>query len=212
MTPIHLSKTLVTANAANICQSQPLLAAGDLTLNGTTVVAGVANLLTPRRVLFTPAGAEAGKIATIYGYNLPGVPLTETVTLVSNPSTVASSLDYQYITRIAINAALTSTITVGTNGSGATDWLMPSFHLTPFRMDLRTRLSGSVTYDLETTQDDYWTAATPTTIANAQKVLTGETTATDVALDQPVRGWRVLITAGTGTITIDAIQSGIANY
>jgi len=230
MRPVSLTKTLAAASANNICLSQALAAAGNLNLNGSTSVAaqGTAGtfgfipkqavLDTQRRILFTPAGAEAGKIATIIGTNDSGAIISETLTMVSNPSTVASALDYKTVLQISFAVALASTITVGTNTTGSTVWVMPNFHLTPFAVDVRSQVSGSVTFQGETTDDDFFTAINNaglvnlTPAVNAATIIASGTTAAVTALTSPFRGFRLTVTTGTGTVTAQFEQAGIVNY
>lgn len=208
MQTVRITKALTAGVVDVIAASQPVAGAGDLTLTASPVA-----LDTPRRILFTPAGADAGKIATVYGYNAASSPITEAVTLVSSPSTIATNLDFQYVTRIAISAALAGNIRVGTNTVGSTQWFMPNFHMSAFNVDIWTQIaSGSANYNVETTQDDYWNAVTPTTIPRIVAVLNAAAAAAQTILDTAVTGYRLTINSGTGTVSMEATQAGIVDY
>lgn len=113
---------LTAASANAIATSQTPLAAGNLTLNGASVVSGVAVLDTARRVLFTPAGAEGTNVTvwTIYGTDWSNNAVSETVAGVNNPSTASTKYDYKTVTRIAVNKAQAGAVTVGTSGVAST--------------------------------------------------------------------------------------------
>lgn len=123
-TPIVLNGAAGTATANNICTSQTPSGAGALTLNGTTVTSGVANLGSMLYVYITSAGNDSARTFTIsgYGYNASGGPyaITETITG-ANTSTVSSTKLYQTINSIAISGASAAAVTVGTYGTATLD-------------------------------------------------------------------------------------------
>lgn len=101
-------------------------------------------------------------------------------------------------------------IDITQTGTGATSWIMPNFHMTPFNLDATVQVSGSVTWNFETTNDKYWTvpAASP---VNVTEVIQGSTIGQPVNLTAPVTGYRFNVTAGSGTLTAQAVQAGITN-
>jgi len=229
MRPITLSKVLVAASATNICASQALAAAGFLNLNGSTSVAasGVSGgfgyvpkqavLDTQRRVLFTSGGNDSTKTATIIGTNDYGGVIAENVTL-ANATTATSLLDYKTVLSIFVNGAIATTITVGTNTTGSTPWIMPNYDLDPFAANVATQVSGSVTFQGETTLDDYFTEPNNVGIGNltptinvAAPIIASGSAANVTALVSPFRGFRLTVTAGTGTVTAQFLQAGIIN-
>lgn len=123
-TRLVLNGAAGTATANNICLSQTPGGAGNLTLNGTTVTSGVANLGSMVYVYITSAGNDSGVTFTIsgYGYNASGGPyaISETITG-ANASTVSSSKQYMSITQIAISGGAAGAITVGTYGAATLD-------------------------------------------------------------------------------------------
>jgi hypothetical protein len=206
MQPIRFTKVVATPSATAIAASQTPTGAGNLTLTATPVV-----LTTGRQVLFTCGGSDAGRTFTLYGTNEDGGLIQENVAG-SNGSTTTSVLSYKTVTQISVDAAMAGTITVGTNANGSSKWYMPNFHLTPFALNITTELSGSVTYQLESTLDDYWTPVTPTAQPHVSTLLASGSSAAVTAVTNPVVGWRVTITAGTGTLSVQADQAGITNY
>jgi hypothetical protein len=95
-------------------------------------------------------------------------------------------------------------------GTGTTSWIMPNFHLTPFNVGIPVQVSGSVTWNLETTNDKYWTVP-PASPVNVTEVVQASTIAQTVVLTVPVTGYRFNITAGSGTLTAQGVQAGITN-
>lgn len=215
MTPVTLTKVLPTASAAGICKGQTLAAAGNLTLDGTLVSGGVADLGTQRRVAFISAGDDSKATATLYGTREGGAVINEALPL-TNKGTATTVLDFLNVATIAVDSKIASTVTVGTSGTGSTPWIMPNFHLTPFDLTLNTELTGSVTYNLETTQDDYWTPPRSnydvTPQPNVYEVVQGATAAAVNVLNTAVTGYRLTITSGTGTLAAQGTQAGISNY
>lgn len=212
MEPVTVQKALTSASANCICLSQTPAGAGNLTINGAAASGGVATLDTQRRVLLTVAADESGKTFTFYGTNDDGQPIQQAF---AGPTsgTKATDLDFLTITRISVSAALAGAVTVGTNTTGSTPWKNPSWHLTPFEIDYTTDvLSGSVTYNLETTLDNYFKPATPTVVPIVRPtVINGATGSSDLQITSPIRGWRATVTAGTGTVRAKAIQAGLTN-
>jgi hypothetical protein len=96
---------------------------------------------------------------------------------------------------------------------------MPNYHVTPFTLDIESVVSGTVTYSIETTMDDYFTPpgqvqargytgivlVRPTTVA-------ASSASSSLVITAPCRGWRATITAGAGSVSIEAMQAGITNY
>ena len=113
-------------------------------------------------------------------------------------------------------AATAGNVTIGTNTTGSTDWFVPNYDMTPFVMAFTTQLSGSATWNFETTNDlDYFDPPNGTNAGmvapNVTAVVQGATIAQQVGLSAPVTGWRITITAGTGTLTVQGQQAGITN-
>lgn len=230
MIPVILSKTLAAASANNICTSQSAAGAGNLTLNGSTVTSATlaqpfsaasltvatATLDTQRRVRITSAGNDSGITFTVYGTREGGIPIQETVTG-ANASTADTTLDFLTVTRIAVSGATAGNVTVGTNTTGSSAWKMPNYHLTPFIMEIDTSLSGTVTYSIEYTMDDFATPTTPTAKPTARATTVAAATTAQMlsipSTSNPAvfRGWRLTVSSGTGTVTAEAIQAGIRN-
>ncbi len=225
MLPINLTKHLTAASANAIALSQTKTTAGNLVLNGgsvTTKPLGVfgaditlAALDSQRRIAIISGGDDHLRSAYLYGFRQNGQAIHEVLAL-TNAGTATSALDYLNVSTIAVDGSIASTITVGSSATGSTDWLMPNYHLTPFNVAINTELSGSVTYNIETTNGDYITAPKSNLDSPTQPVVntisSAATAAVSTTLTSAVTGYRYTITTGTGTLSAQSQQSGIANF
>lgn len=212
MQPAYVSKSLVAASATNIAQAQQPGAAGNLTLNGSTVVNGVAVLDTARQVLLTFAASEAGHNFTIFGTTTSGVAISEVIAG-TGAGTVASVKNYKTVTRVAISAAATGNVSVGTNGIGASDWRNLNLGVSPFSVGLALIVVGTVNATVNYTYEDPDNAVVPgAPAAFAIAALTSKATNTDGgALNTPVAAVQVVINSGTGTATLVIDQAGVGS-
>jgi hypothetical protein len=220
MLPVIFSKSLTAAASANnVCASQTIGAGGGtLNLNGAAVVNGVAVLDSQRRIIITSGSNDSAVTFTVYGTNDAGIAISSAVQG-ANVGVAVLPVDFRTITRITASTA-TGAVTVGTNSTGSSQWFMPNYHLAPFILDIECGITGSVTYSIETTMDDYWTPpgqnlvgmpaytgivlVRPTTVVAA-------TAGSSLVITAPCRGWRATITAGSGSVTCEALQAGISN-
>lgn len=202
---------MTAASANNIAQSQTPTA-GPLTLNGTTVVGGVAVLDTQRQVLITLTGTgEAGKNFVITGTDQSGVVISETIAG-GAAGTFASVKSYKTVTSITISANATNALTVGTNTTGDSPWQIVNWHATPVNISVAVVVTGTVTYTISYTYDDpsrtYPSPNDPPTAFDVS-ALAAKSTTLDAAITQPIVALRLRITSGTGTATLIWLQAGI---
>lgn len=213
---------LAAASANNIALSQTPGAAGALILNGSTVVSGVAILDVARRVLITPAANETGHNFVITGKDRNGNVISETLAG-TNAVAMPSLLDYKQVTSITISAAAVGALTVGTNGTAATPWMLLDYLTSNFNMSYIVDLLGQVAnVDIQVTMDEIDSAAglskpnpvaftppTPLGVASG----TGLTANTFIGSVLPARACRLFVNSGatTGPIKFTALQSGISD-
>lgn len=215
MIPVAVSKALTTADDDNICLSQTPLAAGNLTIAGAAATGGVATLDTQRNVIITFAGADAGRTLTVYGTREGGQSVVEAIAG-ANTGIVVLLNDFLTVTRVAVDAATAGAVKVGTNTTGSTPWKNASWHIAPFSLALEMNVSGTVTYSLQYTMDDFYTAGGWAGAAPSQPRVRATTVAgaagnASYTFQSPIRGWRLTVTAGTGTVLGEAIQAGIGS-
>lgn len=212
--PRYISKTLVAASVNNIATSQTPLGAGNLTLNGSTVSGGVAILDTQRQVLITQAADESGHTFTVYGTDDNGVAISEAVAGSAGAS-VHTTLSFKAVTRVAISAAATGAVQVGTNGVGMTPWQIVNWDISPVNIGLATVVMGTVNYTVQYTYEDpsgtypnpSGLAPTPFTIT----ALAAKTATLDSNIVVPVAAVQLQINSGTGSVTLVILQGGFAD-
>lgn len=206
-----LSLTLAAASANNICQSQSPLIAGNLTINGAAATAGVATLDVARRVLITSGGDDSGNTFTIVGTGLNGLTQTEAI-VGSNGATVYTTHDFKTVTRVGISAASGGTVTVGTNGiASTTPWMVDQWTNNP-NIGLGSVVTGTVNYTVEFSMDNYaplWDLNSITPTWYSIFGMSAQTANVYTDLNQPCTMVRLTINSGTGSVTINGLQSAL---
>ncbi len=184
--------TIPASTANDICLSQTPGAAGNLTLNGASVTAGVAILATVGTAIqcqvgITTAASETGKSVVITGTKAGGQTISETVALPASATTVSSVGHFQTVTQIAISAAAAAALTVGRTGIGC-------------------QVTGTVNYTVQYTYDDIQQAPS---LINWYPLssITAKTANQDGPITSPCNGVRLLMNSGTGTVVMEILQS-----
>lgn len=213
MQPITISVgPLAAASANNIATTQIVSGAANVLLNGSTVTGGVAVLDKPRRVLITSAGNDSGITFTVYGTWLNGQVISETVQG-ANVGTVATTLDFSTVTRIATSASTSASgITAGTNGVAGSSWCRFD-DFAPGIWSIQVNASGTVNYTVQITLDDPFAPINPTPLASVNWLSTSDSalasqTATKFSSFTGAPCYvRVLLNSGTGSATARILQS-----
>jgi hypothetical protein len=200
---------LAAASANNIALSQSP-GAGAITLNGSTVTAGVATLDTARRILLTSGTSDTGITFTVTGTSLSGSPLTETIT--GGATTASTTQNFLTVTSVTHTGSVAGTLTIGTSGVGSSPWYMPDRHLTPMNMGIGVVVTGTINYTVEYTYDDPnapYTGTFPTVFPLT--ALATKTATTDSSLTTPIYAIRLTQNSFTnpGTAKMIVIQSGL---
>lgn len=214
MRPITVTVGPLAAASVNaICTSQTP-SAGPLTLNGSTVVNGVAVLDKPRRVLFTFAADESANTFTLTGTNWSGSPISEVVA--GTATTAVSLLDYATVTSITISGNAAGAIQVGTNGVAGSRWVRIDEWALP-QTAIQANASGTVNYTVQQTLDDPNSPISPvapaavTWINHADVNLVGASTSVQGNYAYVPAFARVLLNSGTGSVTATFTQSGVVS-
>lgn len=213
MLPIYVDKSLPTAADDNgIALSQSPGGAGNLTLNGVTVVSGVAYLAEARRVIITSAGNDSAKTFTVYG-SRNGIPQQESFAGAAIGA-AQSALDYDTITRIAVSAATAGAVIAGTNGVGSSRWVSVDGFIAPTGIAVAVVVEGTVNYTIQYTYDRYWLPPEQPNGPSREitvwddSVLAAETTNGQTTFSFPVTGIRCTINSGTGSVQMTVFQAG----
>lgn len=206
-----LSLTLTAADDDNVSLSQTPGSAGNLTITGAAASGGVATFDAGRRVLITCSGNNSGVTFTIYGTGLNGLSQSEAMTG-PNATTGYTAKDFLTVTRVAISAASTGTVKVGTNGVGSTiPWMVDQWVNNP-NIGLGSVVSGTVNYTLQFSMDNYAPLWDLNSVTPTWYTIFGFDGATANAygdLNQPCTMVRLTINSGTGSVSVNGIQSAI---
>jgi hypothetical protein len=208
MRPVQVTVgPLAAASANNICLSQSLGAAGNLTLNGALVSGGVATLDTPRRIQWASAGNDSGITATLYGTNFSGQTITETLSG-TNASFVYTAQDFATVTRIRLSGATASTVTVGTNNV-ASSWPVFLDYHGHAETSLQVVVTGTVTFAVQQSLDN------PRVVGGIAKMnwfnhpdpaMNGSASAQSNYAYLPF-ATKITLSAGTGSAVLTVIQA-----
>jgi hypothetical protein len=203
---------LAAASANNIALSQTTAGAANLTLNGSTVTGGVAILDKPRRILVTNAGDDSTLTFTVYGTWFDGQAISE-VLQGTNAGTVATTLDFATVTRIAASGATSvSGVTVGTNGVAGSRWVRFD-DFAPGQITVQCDVSGTVNYSVQTTLEDPNDPFSPVAIGSVTWLdaldanLVSESTAKSGYIAYAPAYARVLLNSGSGSASAILLQS-----
>jgi len=198
-----------TVDADGIATSQTPGGAGNLTLDGVLVSGGVATLDAAQKVSITSAADETGRTFTITGTDPDGKALVEAVTG-GNATTVKSVGYFKTVSQVAVDAATTGAVTVGSGDEGVTRTIPTDWRENSFKLSIAVILSSgaSLTYKAQHTLDDIQDTSTVLNWLD-NDALASKTVSDDGNVAFPVRGVRLNITAFTsGTATITFIQAG----
>lgn len=217
MRPKTISVTLApAATTAWICAAQSATGAVDLVINGTNATTGAAVTDTngnARRISLISNSDESSKTFTPYGKVLPngkviaGTPFTGP----TGGGTAKTTTEHFFnITRISVSAATTSQVTVGVDSVGSSKPLPLDHHIQMFGLTMQYRPSatGSPNHTVQyTTQSVFDFTGVPTWTSHA--TMAGMTSAfAGTIANAPVTAIRLLANSGTGTGTLDTVQSG----
>jgi len=100
-------------SATAVCAAQAVSTAGNATINGASATAGVATFDYARAFsIVTSNAGNTTQTVTITGTDYYGQPQTQQLTC-SGTSTVVSTKTFKTITQVAVSAAITGTLSVG---------------------------------------------------------------------------------------------------
>lgn len=209
---------LAAASANNIAQSQTPTSGTALTLNGSLVVAGVAVLDTPRRVLLTFGNEGSARTLVVTGTGRTGQAQSETLAVPSGAgATVATVLDYKTVTSLMpAGGGWTAAVTVGTNGVAATAWVRLDQWPIP-QTSIQCTVSGTVNYSVQSTLDDPDSPTDPVAISavtwvdSADAAVVGATATKQSNFAYVPVFARVLLNSGSGSVRATFAQSGNVN-
>lgn len=209
MRPVSLSRTLAAAVANCICLAQTTAGAGDLLINGSLASGGVATLDVQRIVGVASAADLSAIHFTIYGTDTNGYVISETILGPTAGTTRSTTLNFLTVTRVAVDAAVGTNVTVGTTGVGASQPVPLDIYL-PFGSTISVDVTGTLNYSVQVTNDDpyanpslqNWVSYPDAAVVAKAATATG-TTAT------AWRAARLLTNSGSGTGKMIVTQQGL---
>jgi hypothetical protein len=156
MRPVTLTLVSFVAAANSIALSQARGAAGNFTLNGALVSAGVATLPAPSQVLIHSAGNDSGITFTVTGTDKDANALSETVTG-KNVGDAITVHRFKTVTQIATSAAAAGNVTAGTTTTTNSEPCPVDYKPTPTDIGLQFTTSGTTTaFKAQYSMDSAW--------------------------------------------------------
>ena len=216
MQPVVVNNyNLIVGNATSIVNANAATT-GPLTL-ATTLVPGIWQ----RRVLVTSSGNDSAIYFHIIGTNQAGFGAAEYLAG-ANSTSIQSNMDYLTVTSVTPSnssvaqtvASTAATVSVGVNGVGSSIWNIVNWYTTPSNISYSCVLqTGAATFSIQYTYDD--PNNLPPSVAFPQPfnqpTIVAATATIDAASNDPITAWRLLISAGTGSVRATGIQSGLAS-
>jgi len=201
-----VTKLTATAAVTNaVCLAQQKVGAGNLTINGTLAVAGVATLNTNNfgtKVTIYSTGDLHGINFTIYGTGQYGNSISETL-VGPNNATVTSLNYFATVTRVAVDASVSTNVILGNANATASPWFVPNRHQVA-NMGIGCQVGGTVNYTVQVTFDDVMNQATSAAnqfVFSLPTSLTAQTTSKLDSILFPVGAVRVVLSSSGGAVT-----------
>lgn len=106
---------------------------------------------------------------------------------------------------------VTYTLTDASGGAKYSNVCPPDMYISPFNIALGATATGTVNYTVQYTFDDVFATGYNPSTGNwvNHPSMTGKTTTADSNIAYPVRGIRLALNSGTGSVTLVIIQAGI---
>ena len=210
MRPTTVTVSFSAASTTAIALAQAKATAGDLTLNGALVTAGVATLVANAFVTLTSGGNDSLLTATVYGTDSSGWAVSQTVAL-TNAVTATTTAGFATVTRVSVSGAIATTISVGNARAGYSQSVPMDVNIPAIAIALGVVVAGTISYTVQATLDDIWsTSYNPGTATwFNHPTLAAAATSQSSNYAYPVRAIRIMQVSGTGSAALTIVQSGI---
>ena len=200
---------------------------GLIALNGTYGTASPLSSLNSavisnqqQRITVTSGSSDTGIYFHVVGLNQAGFTISEYFAGAAAGLTVQSNLDYQTVISVQPSASsvaqtlatTANTVSVGINTTGSTPWFIVNTHVSPSNIQYGTVLqTGAATWSIQYTYDDPNNPPAGQSYAQPfnHPTIVNVTASIDGSSNDPLFAWRLLISAGTGTVRAVGIQAGI---
>ena len=207
MRPISFTYSQAAADGDSIAAPQLLNASGAITLNGSSVISGVATF-TSSPAYITITNEKSTAVTFIVTGTKPGGVTAQTDTISFTASgTVTGSIAFATVTQITASAPTSATISVGNADIGYTDWIPLDIYTPNQATNISANASGTVNYSVEYTNEDPFDRsivhlAVPHPAASLTNATGDETQFTTTIM----RAVRLKVNSGTGSIRFTIVQ------
>jgi hypothetical protein len=213
MRPITVSVAgPLQSNSTTSIRTASAVAAGAVTLNGSLVTAGAANLAVAQNVTVTNGSAETIKL-TFTGTTFGGAPVSETLQLGAAATTALVS-DFLQIASVTSSGPSVGNISIGTPATATSSWVRFDDWSPSNQVTLQVNVVGTVNYTVQTTLDDPNSPTNPVAAASVTWFSAGDSAiVAATASAQSSFGVlplfaRVLLNSGTGSVMATFVQTG----
>lgn len=175
-----------------------------------------------RRIVITSSGNDSAIFFRIVGLNQAGFTVSEFLAG-GNATAGAVTSSQDYLTIISVqpsnssvtltNASTAATVSVGASATGSSLWNYANWHVSPVNIEYSCVLTANnATFGIQYTYDDPNNLPSGVLLPQAfnHPTIVQATASIDGASNDPITCWRLLVSAGTGSIRATAIQAGIA--
>lgn len=212
MRPITVSVAgALQSNSTTSIRTASAVAAGAVTLNGSLVSGGVANLTNAQNVTVTNGSTETISL-TFVGTTFGGVGISETVQL-GTAATLTLGNSFLTISGVTASGPSVGNISIGTPGTAVSAWVRFD-SWAPSYISIQATVVGTVNYTIQQTLDDPNSPTNPVQPASVTWINSSDSTAVSATssiqsnyLFAPIFA-RVLLNSGTGSVTATFLQSG----
>lgn len=210
-------------STTSVAQSQTVVGAGSLNLNGT-----LSSPLRPdssarmtdfgnsqRYISLSSLNNLSAVVFTISGY-LNGKPISVTINGPNSNTVDTSQLTppqlFNSVTSIT-NSITATAVSAGMTEEGSTNLYTYDHHATTPDMSVQVVVTGTITYQFDTTNDNANTVPNPTWFQPISNMVAGTTTNQYGNLPTPIAFARIKVTAGddTGSLVATLIQQGLGD-
>lgn len=207
--------TFIATDAAYVCASQTIAAAGNFIINGTGRNPQKYNgeVIIPggfeRQLTLTSAGNISAVNFTITGLSMRGEAQTEVIAG-PNANTVTTVAYWKEIYQVRAGANVGTAVSVGIGSVGQSNPFIADYFTTLDVTTTQVNVTGTIDYSAQITLDNPQTNATPLWFAHPTAALVGATTDQLGLLSTPVVAQRILVNSSSaGSLVATIMQQGI---
>lgn len=135
-------------DADGVCTAQTTAGAGNLTIDGILATSGVATFGEQQRVTLYSAADLRALTFTIYGTTKVGDAISEAITG-PNAGTVITTANFKTVTRVAVDGAVGTNVTVGNYHGMETAWVALDYNKALKGISVELSSGASLSYEVQ---------------------------------------------------------------